>query len=423
MSTLQFHASPPDRRVADRRVATPVFTTSSTAVCTRPAPLSDRSADGHGVDIDLREPTVIDLRDPVRINRRDPAGRDRRVTARFDLHRVEVSGDPPTVLLSSSSFGRMLVDLACWVVLGGPAILAGAAAAQVHGPLPLVWAASAMPVLLLPAYPLFLTAVARRRRALFAVAAAVIAVHVALVAPASGFLGGSPAEAAETLSTSLPVRVVTANLFLGNDQIEIAGERILTADADVVLLQEVTPAHARALESLFSAYPYRFVDARGGAFGFAILSRWPLSGASQMTIAGHPLVAAVLDINGQALEVWNVHPPAPRDGASGRVWAAHLRELGARATAVEGALLVAGDFNATRWTPELRPLLTSGLTDAHQATGRGLAATWPANAVVPPFLLLDHVFVSADLAVASVTELPAGHSDHRPVLADLMLRG
>jgi endonuclease/exonuclease/phosphatase family metal-dependent hydrolase len=41
---------------------------------------------------------------------------------------------------------------------------------------------------------------------------------------------------------------------------------------------------------------------------------------------------------------------------------------------------------------------------------------------VPPFLLLDHVLISQELSVTSVAELPAGHSDHRPVVADLALR-
>jgi endonuclease/exonuclease/phosphatase (EEP) superfamily protein YafD len=128
-----------------------------------------------------------------------------------------------------------------------------------------------------------------------------------------------------------------------------------------------------------------------------------------------------IDIAGQRLQVWNVHPPAPRDDASRRILVEQLSELAEAAKTSDGPLVVAGDFNTTKWTPEFGRLSTSGLADAHQVTGRGLAATWPANGSLPPFLLLDHVLVSRELSVNSVMELPAGGSDHRPVIADLAL--
>ncbi|MDP9404459.1 MAG: endonuclease/exonuclease/phosphatase family protein, partial [Actinomycetota bacterium] len=236
------------------------------------------------------------------------------------------------------------------------------------------------------------------------------------VAGAAGAATAGPAAAGP------PLRVATANLFLDNRRIAETGKRLLAAGADVVLLQEVTPSHAQGLRELLAAYPYRFVDAREGAFGSAILSRFPMLGAEQTPVAGHPLTRARLDVNGQEVQVWNVHPPAPRDGASRRILGAQLRDVARRASATEAALVVAGDFNATRWSPELARLRSAGLTDAHEATHRGLAATWPADRMVPPFLLLDHVLVSSGLRVASVAELAAGASDHRPVVADLRLQ-
>ena len=328
----------------------------------------------------------------------------------------------PSLTAARWALGRILVGVTPWAILAGPAVVALAATAKIEGPLPLVWAVSATPVVLLPAYPILLTAIIRRRRALFAVAAAVVAMHVALVAPSAGPFRGDPVAADSAVDGSQALRLLTANVFLGNDDIERSGTRILSADADVVLLQEVTPAHLPGLQPLLAAYPYTFVQPDGGALGFAVLSRYPMSEAKQEMLAGHPLVSVILDVAGRPLRVWDVHPPAPRDGGSRQVWARHLSALAAAAETTGDPLVIAGDFNATRWTSELGPLLSGRLVDAHEAVGRGLAATWPANASVPPFLLLDHVLISQELSVTSVAELPAGHSDHRPVVADLALR-
>jgi endonuclease/exonuclease/phosphatase (EEP) superfamily protein YafD len=290
---------------------------------------------------------------------------------------------------------------------------------QVDGPLPLTWAVSMTPLVLLPAYPLLVVAMVHRHRLLAFVAAVVVVVHLALLAPAmttpATTLAGGPAPVGSDL------RVVTANLRLDNDRIAETGARLLAANADVVVLQEVTPSHAEGLHELVASYPYRFVDARDGAFGFAILSRYSILQAVQTRVGGFPMALSRLDVGGQPVQVWNVHPPAPRDVAARRVLREQLAYVARRASTAEGAIVVAGDFNATRWSPELGALRSAGLADAHEATHRGLAATWPANAVTPPFLLLDHVLVSRALGIVSVVELEAGASDHRPVVADLRL--
>jgi endonuclease/exonuclease/phosphatase (EEP) superfamily protein YafD len=86
---------------------------------------------------------------------------------------------------------------------------------------------------------------------------------------------------------------------------------------------------------------------------------------------------------------------------------------------MDGPVILAGDFNATRQHQALRELLETGFTDAHLATGRGWAATWPVGRRLPPFALIDHVLVSPDLAVASVDEVAISGSDHRAVVATI----
>ena len=83
-------------------------------------------------------------------------------------------------------------------------------------------------------------------------------------------------------------------------------------------------------------------------------------------------------------------------------------------------MVVAGDLNADRDHALFRRLLATGLQDAHDVRGRGLARTWPASF---PILHLDHVLVrdgaGTRLVVLKVDEADLPGSDHKAVVADL----
>jgi endonuclease/exonuclease/phosphatase family metal-dependent hydrolase len=85
--------------------------------------------------------------------------------------------------------------------------------------------------------------------------------------------------------------------------------------------------------------------------------------------------------------------------------------------------VVAGDFNADRDHAAFRGLLDAGLTDVHDALGRGLARTFPTGM---PVLQLDHVLVrdgaGGRLTPLEVREVRVPGSDHLGVLADLAVQ-
>lgn len=83
--------------------------------------------------------------------------------------------------------------------------------------------------------------------------------------------------------------------------------------------------------------------------------------------------------------------------------------------------VLAGDFNATSQHAGLRAVLErTGFRDAHQASGRGLARSWPAGRGVA-FALLDRILVHPDIAVIATSEAGVPGSDHRAVVAHLRL--
>jgi endonuclease/exonuclease/phosphatase family metal-dependent hydrolase len=106
--------------------------------------------------------------------------------------------------------------------------------------------------------------------------------------------------------------------------------------------------------------------------------------------------------------------------ASEPAWRAALRAL--PRPGADGLRILAGDFNGTLDHREMRRLLDAGYHDAADATGQGLRPTWPTRHGLPaPPLTIDHVLVDPRVRVRSVRVRDIPGSDHRAVVAELVL--
>jgi vancomycin resistance protein VanJ len=85
-------------------------------------------------------------------------------------------------------------------------------------------------------------------------------------------------------------------------------------------------------------------------------------------------------------------------------------------------LILAGDLNAPESSPVLGTLKAIGLRDAFSAAGIGYGYTH-GHSLRPgfSFLRIDHVLVSAGIGVADCFVGGSEASEHRPVIADLLL--
>jgi endonuclease/exonuclease/phosphatase (EEP) superfamily protein YafD len=98
-----------------------------------------------------------------------------------------------------------------------------------------------------------------------------------------------------------------------------------------------------------------------------------------------------------------------------------LRALAAHTAAIEGPLIVAGDFNATPYSPYFVEWLeTTGLTDSRR--GRTLSASWP-TMLPAAGIPIDHITVNDDFTILSHRRLPNFESDHYGLLVELALPG
>jgi endonuclease/exonuclease/phosphatase (EEP) superfamily protein YafD len=84
---------------------------------------------------------------------------------------------------------------------------------------------------------------------------------------------------------------------------------------------------------------------------------------------------------------------------------------------------VAGDLNAVESSPIVRTLLALGLRDAFSSAGRGYGYSHGHSLRLRhDFLRIDHILVSPQVGVMDSFVGQSNASDHRPVIADLVLR-
>ena len=251
-----------------------------------------------------------------------------------------------------------------------------------------------------------------------------VLVAAATVTQVPRFIASSPRP-----EHSVAVRVLTANLHDGAADPE-AVTAAAREKADVLLLQELTPELAKRLTTvgLDSEFPYRSVDARPFATGIGIWSRYPIVQATRDPGYELGLITARLRLpdSPSDLTVVSLHIVGPWPQPI-EPWRRELTALPSTLTALvrsagRGAVIAAGDFNATIDMQPFRGVLAAGFRDAAEQAGAGLTRTFPAHTSVPPLIGIDHI-LTANASASDVRTVAIAGSDHRGLSATIHLAG
>jgi endonuclease/exonuclease/phosphatase family metal-dependent hydrolase len=241
-----------------------------------------------------------------------------------------------------------------------------------------------------------------------------------------------------------PVRVMSYNIRSGNGNLDGTAAAIHASDPDIIALQEVDVHwaerssfvdQARGLsERLGMEVRFaRIYQLRASSdslppreFGVALLSKYPIvrwandSLTRLSTQEPDPvpqrmpgLLEAVVSVHGTQVRVFNTHLDYRSDP---RVRQVQVSEMLGYVASRSMPTIVCGDMNAKPDAPELRPL-RDRLTDAWTASA-GLGNTYPAE---QPSERIDYILVSREFRVRSTAVPVTLASDHRPVVADLLL--
>jgi endonuclease/exonuclease/phosphatase (EEP) superfamily protein YafD len=252
---------------------------------------------------------------------------------------------------------------------------------------------------------------------------------VALVALVLPFLPGSALFGGKATASTTPnvcsageLRVVTANAWFAATEHAALLDWLRRSDADVIALQEVTPAWEAALEPLTRQYPHRKVIARTDPYGIALLSRWPVVGAiveADLAGDGRPSLVATLERSGRRLQVIVLHTRWPVLPALLPLRDRALQQAAQLAAARPDTTVLLGDLNITPFAPAFARLLDeSRLRDA--LADELWRPTWLAG-FWPLALPIDHVLVPRGSCVTAHEIGPYVGSDHRPLQVTLRL--
>nr|WP_229378364.1 endonuclease/exonuclease/phosphatase family protein [Streptomyces sp. VRA16 Mangrove soil] len=218
------------------------------------------------------------------------------------------------------------------------------------------------------------------------------------------------------------IRVLASNVQFGRGTNALI-DAITRNRPDLVFVEECDYGcqDALARNSLETAYPYRQAVRAGGSEGSLILSEFPLKAAPTVdSTMGMP--GAVADVRGHAVRLQLAHPMPPLSRQVG-LWKTELGRLRSVAAAHDGAMIMAGDFNATQDHAAFRQILDAGqLRDAARLDGASRTPSWPSSAPRPLGTQIDHVLVSDDFSAEQVRFLKLADTDHRALLVQLTLR-
>lgn len=237
----------------------------------------------------------------------------------------------------------------------------------------------------------------------------------------------------EEASAAGAMRVVSVNLNYQSTDMRGLSQWLSATDLaawpDVLVLQEFTPEHERALTSgggggadpdgmWSSQYPHRSLLSQPDQFGLAVLSRWPISSSSQAEALAQedtPKLRLVIDWNGEMVALTAVHPMPPISAAYAAARDRSLLVEAQRLERLQIPAILAGDFNDTPWSGGMRAL------QPHLGRASGLAPTWPNASGSFSVLPLDHILATRHWQVITNAVGPDVGSDHRPVTTALRL--
>jgi endonuclease/exonuclease/phosphatase family metal-dependent hydrolase len=289
-----------------------------------------------------------------------------------------------------------------------------------------------------------------------------VAIGTAILAMTTGWATVAPAQAeAQARADAGPdaghravaVRVATYNIAAGAGaggfDLDATAATLRALDADIIGLEEVdvhwsARSQWRDLATeladqldmrVFFGPIYSLEPPSAGAprreFGVAILSRYPILRATNHDITrlstqvpnpvpepapGFPEV--LVNANGALIRVYVTHLDYRGDPTVRTMQVADMLRIMAEDDPRPTSQVLVGDFNAPPGASELAPLWEE-LDDAWAvANGPDGGLTYPAN---EPVRRIDYIATSRDVRVQSADVVESLASDHRPVVAELLV--
>jgi len=209
--------------------------------------------------------------------------------------------------------------------------------------------------------------------------------------------------------------VLNSNLLHSNKEYQEMLDLIQAVSPDIIAFQEYTHTWDTILTASLTSYPYRATYPGDDAFGIALFSKHPISGpgAISSTIGRIKPATAQITVDNKELTVFSVHPPPPVSSEIYALRNATMELIANDVKAVEGHVIVMGDFNATPWTAHYNHF-TSKAALHNARAGFGFQPTWPSDMVLLQ-IPIDHILLSKNIRSTAFASRKLVGSDHRSI--------
>lgn len=217
--------------------------------------------------------------------------------------------------------------------------------------------------------------------------------------------------------------VYSANIHKSNKDFLKIIKGVAESNADILLLLEVTEENFKPVKTLINNYPYHIINLNitSSGTGTVLISRFPILAheITKYSEVGNMLVYAVLEINNRKVAFYGVHLPRPMFAAANKTRIEQFRSLAEHVAKQSIPVIVAGDFNATPYSPIFKEVLKiSGLNDSR--VGFGWQPSWPTTFPLL-WIPIDHILTSPEVQVHNRITGSYTGSDHYPVVAELSI--
>ena len=216
-------------------------------------------------------------------------------------------------------------------------------------------------------------------------------------------------------------KVMSFNI-MGDNSFDNGGriaDAMIASGADVIMIQESAPLGPH-IDRIKQTYPYRLgCGAQTITCDQSLWSKTPILAGEVETASPlyrDRLMLASIEIGGKRINFANVHTTKPYfdniHAIELKLIADHIKGF---ATRNPGPFLVAGDYNASILTPDIRRFLT----DTKLRTADREPPTWPVQATSAG-MAIDHMFAGDPLRFRSLNTLPETYgSNHFGLIAEI----
>ena len=217
-------------------------------------------------------------------------------------------------------------------------------------------------------------------------------------------------------------KIISINIYSGNDDYKYLKEYLNEEKADMLVLQELTPAWQKHVEFVRKEYPYYKEEVRENNFGIAIYSKKPFVKVSTKNYvdAMHPSILADFLVDGKLVTVLATHPVPPlpnqaRFERRNKQFELMKQEID---KSIAANIILIGDLNSTVYSPNFKLVQSDKMKDAR--SGFGLNNSW--NAMIPILRTnIDQCWVSKPIKVTNFYRGKDIKSDHFPIVAELKI--